>query len=305
MNKIEIAGYDLISEYNIYTIRDSSTLSVSEAARRIIGGYCPVFSENRIGGLLHFTVTPYAKTDSFDLAKCSEKELSKETLIDSITSVPPSPSTGPVSVCGREFSRTEISTFKQEMITACSRPSSLLVDFVDQGYSPLSALDLGCGIGSNTGPLLERGWNVVGIDISPLAIASCHKTYKAAKDQLTLIESDITKASLAANSFNLVVAVDILPYIYPIDLPPLIEKIYNCLVPNGRFIGTLFFTPPMGLSPGETMLKAMGGHFYKADYIVQSLLKNFGFQVDRCSFRFNTTSDNPSCAEFIATKLSS
>jgi SAM-dependent methyltransferase len=305
MNKIQCDGYSVIAEKNGYTIKDSYTLSVSEAARRIIGGYCPLFSENRQLGLLRFTVVPFAKFDGFDLVKCSERELTKEALLDSIKSVLPTPSTGPVVLYGMELSRTQILDFKKESIMSCSWPSSLLIDFIDEGHSPGSALDLGCGIGSNTGPLLKKGWSVVGVDISPLAIASCDKTYAAAKDHLTLIESDATSISLSPSSFDLVVAVDVLPYINPTDLPPLIEKIHDCLVPNGRFIGTLFFTPPTGVSQAEVTLKALGSHFYEGDYITQALLKNFGFEVNKCAIRYNDAPDCPGCAQFIATKLSS
>ena len=55
----------------------------------------------------------------------------------------------------------------------CRAPRQLVLDVL--GYFPQrstsrSAIDLGCGDGTETAVLLERGWNVLAIDGEPAAI---------------------------------------------------------------------------------------------------------------------------------------
>ena len=49
-----------------------------------------------------------------------------------------------------------------------------LPDVVD-GLEPGTAFDIGCGEGQNSRWLAERGWSVLGIDISPTAIAGARE----------------------------------------------------------------------------------------------------------------------------------
>jgi SAM-dependent methyltransferase len=51
------------------------------------------------------------------------------------------------------------------------QPESLLVDFVTSGgVTPGSTLEIGAGTGTNAIWLAERGFDVLGVDVSPLAV---------------------------------------------------------------------------------------------------------------------------------------
>jgi 2-polyprenyl-3-methyl-5-hydroxy-6-metoxy-1,4-benzoquinol methylase len=51
------------------------------------------------------------------------------------------------------------------------RPRPVLVEYIEKGAIPKGkALDLCCGAGTNTIYLAEKGFDVVGVDVSPTAV---------------------------------------------------------------------------------------------------------------------------------------
>jgi len=59
------------------------------------------------------------------------------------------------------------------------------------GKTPGSAIDLGCGTGTNLLYLAQQGWSITGLDYAPLAIEKAKKKLK--KFQKTLLVADVTK----------------------------------------------------------------------------------------------------------------
>src|SRR5208283_456945 len=55
------------------------------------------------------------------------------------------------------------------------QPEPLLVEFITSaGLAPVRALEIGAGTGTNTIWLAERGFDVLGVDVSPLAVEKAH-----------------------------------------------------------------------------------------------------------------------------------
>jgi SAM-dependent methyltransferase len=55
------------------------------------------------------------------------------------------------------------------------RPEPLLVEFVTSGgVAPGRTLEIGAGTGTNAIWLAERGFDVLGVDVSPLAVERAH-----------------------------------------------------------------------------------------------------------------------------------
>lgn len=55
------------------------------------------------------------------------------------------------------------------------QPEPLLVEFVTSGgVSPAPTLEIGAGTGTNAIWLAERGFDIVGVDVSPLAVERAH-----------------------------------------------------------------------------------------------------------------------------------
>src|ERR1700756_1188699 len=60
------------------------------------------------------------------------------------------------------------------------RPEPLLVEFVNSGgVAPGRMLEIGAGTGTNAIWLAERGFDVLGVDISPVAVEKAHAKIEA------------------------------------------------------------------------------------------------------------------------------
>jgi SAM-dependent methyltransferase len=70
---------------------------------------------------------------------------------------------------------------------------------------PCRAIDLGCGEGDNVIYLAQQGFDVVGVDISPRAIAKARRKAKAAEVSPTLLVGDVTNLTGIEGPFDLVV----------------------------------------------------------------------------------------------------
>ena len=120
-------------------------------------------------------------------------------------------------------------------------PRQLLLDALEkfQSHASLHAIDLGCGDGTESVVLLERGWNVLAIDAQPAAIkrlmekvqAESHgrlQTQLAKFEDVVLPSVDLIHASLS------------IPFCHPEYFPALWDKIVTAIKPGGRFAGQLF-----------------------------------------------------------------
>nr|WP_297167034.1 class I SAM-dependent methyltransferase [uncultured Dysgonomonas sp.] len=84
----------------------------------------------------------------------------------------------------------------------------LFVEKYMQNLRGFHILDLGAGEGKNAVFLANKGANVLGIDISPIALSRFSKqpNYISAKDNVKIECKDIRKCSFEKESFDLVVA---------------------------------------------------------------------------------------------------
>jgi len=89
----------------------------------------------------------------------------------------------------------------------------------------LQILDVGCGTGGNL-PLLAGYGNVVGIDNSPTAVA-----YAKTQGYTSVICADASKLPFADNSFDCVVAIDIIEHMQ--DDSAFVKELHRVLTPEG------------------------------------------------------------------------
>ncbi|MBK5112135.1 MAG: class I SAM-dependent methyltransferase [Candidatus Heimdallarchaeota archaeon] len=93
-------------------------------------------------------------------------------------------------------------------------------------------LDLGCGLGKITEYLVERtGASITGIDFSQKSIQWAKKNTKE-NEKLRYQVMDISELNFPANSFDAIIALDVLYWID--DLEPVIKKLKSILKSNGR-----------------------------------------------------------------------
>lgn len=98
-------------------------------------------------------------------------------------------------------------------------------------------LDLGCGPGAMTIPLLARGHRVIAID---LADAMVHEVNRRAPDHGELagaLVADAASLPLATGSISTVVTLGLLEYVP--DLPAVLREVVRVLAPDGHVIATM------------------------------------------------------------------
>jgi SAM-dependent methyltransferase len=111
---------------------------------------------------------------------------------------------------------------------------NLVLGFVRAVYgarADLTILDVGCGTGAMSRKLTPWG-SVVSADFSPLALSFSRK-----RNLDLLCASDAMRLPFKENSFDLVVAMDILEHVK--DDSAALREIYRVLKPGGRIIATV------------------------------------------------------------------
>lgn len=84
-------------------------------------------------------------------------------------------------------------------------PREELVEMVERGrLKPCRAIDLGCGTGDNVIYLAQHGFDAVGVDLSPRAIAQAREKARAAGVAPTFVVGDVTDLQRVEGPFDLV-----------------------------------------------------------------------------------------------------
>ena len=96
-----------------------------------------------------------------------------------------------------------------------------------------TVLDLGCGTGENLVPLVKRGAEVIGIDISPELVELARERLGSYGLPATLREGSAYDTGLADESVDVVFSMALLHHL---DLPSARKEIYRILRPGGLFI---------------------------------------------------------------------
>jgi SAM-dependent methyltransferase len=137
-------------------------------------------------------------------------------------------------------------------------PEAALVDAMSE-VAPGTALDLGCGDGTNAIWLAENGWTVTGVDLSEVALAEA-----AARAERAHVEARVRweHADLrhwsTSETFDLVTAF----YLHmPLDFDatPLLGRAASAVRPGGTLLVVGHHTvPPWNPNPSATMLPTAG-----------------------------------------------
>ncbi len=120
------------------------------------------------------------------------------------------------------------------------RPPRETAVFARRRFSPPGvAVDLGCGAGRDTLPLLAAGWRVIAIDREPSAIEALEAaTPSEWRDCLEARLAPFEEAEWPA--VDLIVSSFALPLAPKAKFPALWRRIRQTLKPGGRFAGQLY-----------------------------------------------------------------
>jgi SAM-dependent methyltransferase len=136
-----------------------------------------------------------------------------------------------------------------------------LFEFIAQ-HSPGRAIDLGCGTGTNVITLLQRGWQVTGIDFAPRAISLARRKLKRAGVQADLRIGDVTRLDGIRGPFDL--ALDIGCFHGLPSQAAYLSQLTRLLAPGGHWLmygrlKTEAADSPVGLTPESLNLIASTG----------------------------------------------
>ncbi|MDP8923209.1 MAG: methyltransferase domain-containing protein [Chloroflexota bacterium] len=153
------------------------------------------------------------------------------------------------------------------------RYATILADGLSDGAA---VLELGCGAGVPVAAGLARRFRVTGVDISRRQIELARRNVPNA----TFLHRDMTRLSLAADSFDAVAAFYALNHVPRDELGPLFHSIARWLRPGGRFVASL----PTGSNPGSveadwlSVPMFFSGHDRAAS---ETLILTSGLAIDR------------------------
>lgn len=164
------------------------------------------------------------------------------------------------------------------------------------------AIDFGCGNSFTVALLMHKGWKVIAIDNSKLALK--HLTARnqeyVQSGQLEVICEDIA-TYVPKEPVDLVIATDVLPYIDPVQFKTTWMKIHDvCVKEGGFFIGTLFRSvdsPTKLQSRHANNMKEMGAWLLPDKRMVSPLLTGVGYDIKECVC-FEKMSDHPGMQGF-------
>lgn len=115
-----------------------------------------------------------------------------------------------------------------------SRPSPELVSALDDGWLPRAgrAVDLGSGLGSEAGYLARRGWQVIGLDLSEVAVGRAAAEHGGA----AFLRADVRRLPFARHSLDAAVDRGCFHYLAPDDRPRYCAELRRVLRPGGKLL---------------------------------------------------------------------
>jgi SAM-dependent methyltransferase len=141
-----------------------------------------------------------------------------------------------------------------------------LIEWVKSQPAPGSALDLGCGTGTHAIYLAQQGWQVIGVDFVPKAIATACEKAKQAHVQIDFRVGDVTRLDDLAGSFDLVLDVGCFHGLDASERMRYAEQLARLAKPGGTFLLWALDRPApfedYGVSP-EVVEQLLQPHFVK------------------------------------------
>ncbi len=121
-------------------------------------------------------------------------------------------------------------------------PPKALVELVGrQDLKPCKAIDLGCGAGNYAIYLAGKGFDVTGVDISPMAIKIAKENAKKKTIKCNFLVADVLgELDEIEETFDFAYDWGLLHHIFPEKRKKYVENIYRILNPGGKYISVCF-----------------------------------------------------------------
>ena len=111
-----------------------------------------------------------------------------------------------------------------------------LLDWFFQPEPPGRALDVGCGSGVISDGLGRLGFEVLGVDANPEAIAYAEQTF--GREQVTFRRGFLDELDLEEHSFDVATCLEVIEHVYPDQIERLLASFARLLNPGGSLLIT-------------------------------------------------------------------
>jgi SAM-dependent methyltransferase len=115
-----------------------------------------------------------------------------------------------------------------------SVPSPELLEAITEGWLPSAgyALDVGCGLGAEAAYLSGIGWRVVGVDLSPVAVAAAARLNPGPR----YLRANLLRLPLQSSAFDTVLDRGCFHYLQPAERPGYAAELGRVLRPGGKLL---------------------------------------------------------------------
>jgi len=118
-----------------------------------------------------------------------------------------------------------------------------LIHYIET-HPPGKALDMGCGTGTNAITLAKSGWDVIGIDFSPIAIYQGRRKAKRAGVKINFRIGDVSQPTGISDKFDLVLDIGCYHSLSDHKKQGYRDKIEAFLKDKGTLLMYVFFKEP-------------------------------------------------------------
>ncbi|NVM04846.1 MAG: class I SAM-dependent methyltransferase [Candidatus Helarchaeota archaeon] len=121
-------------------------------------------------------------------------------------------------------------------------PPDLLIELIENGIlKPCKAIDLGCGTGNTAIFLASQGFEVTGVDFSPVAIEIAKKNANSKKIKCNFLVADVlSNLNQIQETFDFAYDWELLHHIFPDKRKGYIENVNKLLKPKGKYLSVCF-----------------------------------------------------------------
>jgi ubiquinone/menaquinone biosynthesis C-methylase UbiE len=121
------------------------------------------------------------------------------------------------------------------------KPRKVLVDLVEKGkLKPGKVLDVCCGAGTNGVYLAEKGFDVVGIDISSKAVEYARKKAEQARVKAKFMVQNFLELPFKDGEFDFVFDMGCFHHVKIKDRTPFIKGVHRVLKKHGAYLLVCF-----------------------------------------------------------------
>lgn len=122
-------------------------------------------------------------------------------------------------------------------------PPNVLVELLESGkVQPCNAIDLGCGAGNYAIYLAGKGFDVTGVDLSPIAIKMARGNAKKKRVKCNFLVADVLgdMEKAVKETFDFAYDWELLHHIFPEKRKKYIENLHALLNPGGKYLSVCF-----------------------------------------------------------------